>query len=178
MDDIPLAWQYLLLAVLLVISGFFSIAETSMMALNRYRLKALARMGNRGAKVASELLAKTDKLLGVILLGNNLVNAGAATLVGVIAIRLFGDEKIVLAGGTLVITFLILIFSEITPKVIGDMLHIEMREGAAFIPQLVQSFPGQIESVTLSKPTLDDVFIRKTGHSIWQEDAMTNRGAA
>ena len=119
MDDIPLAWQYLLLAVLLVVSGFFSIAETSMMALNRYRLKALVRLGSRGAKIASELLAKTDKLLGVILLGNNLVNAAAATLVGVIAIRLFGEEKIVLASGTLVITFLILVFAEITPKVIG-----------------------------------------------------------
>ena len=119
MDDIPLTWQYLLLAVLLVVSGFFSIAETSMMALNRYRLKALVRLGSRGAKIASELLAKTDKLLGVILLGNNLVNAAAATLVGVIAIRLFGEEKIVLASGTLVITFLILVFAEITPKVIG-----------------------------------------------------------
>ena len=119
MDDIPLAWQYLLLAALLVVSGFFSIAETSMMALNRYRLKALVRLGSRGAKIASDLLAKTDKLLGVILLGNNLVNAAAATLVGVIAIQLFGDEKIVLAGGTLVITFLILVFAEITPKVIG-----------------------------------------------------------
>src|SRR6185369_10503588 len=60
----PLTWEIVLLAVLLVMSGFFSIAETSMMAVNRYRLKALVRMGNRGAKLATELLAKTDKLLG------------------------------------------------------------------------------------------------------------------
>ena len=119
MDDFPLAWQFGLLALLLVIAGFFSIAETSMMAINRYRLRALVRTGNRGAKIASELLAKTDKLLGVILLGNNLVNAAAATLVGVIAIQLFGEDKLVLMTGTLVVTFLILVFAEITPKVIG-----------------------------------------------------------
>ena len=133
MDDIPLTWQYLLLAVLLVVSGFFSIAETSMMALNRYRLKALVRLGNRGAKIASDLLAKTDKLLGVILLGNNLVNAAAATLVGVIAIQLFGDEKIVLAGGTLVITFLILVFAEITPKVVGAAYAERIAPLAAYV---------------------------------------------
>ena len=114
-----MAWQFALLAVLLVISGFFSIAETSMMAINRYRLRALVRLGNRGARIASELLAKTDKLLGVILLGNNLVNAAAATLAGVIAIELLGEEKLVLMIATLAITFLILVFAEITPKVVG-----------------------------------------------------------
>jgi len=119
MDDIPISWQLAALAVLLVVSGFFSIAETSMMAINRYRLKAMVRMGSRGAQIATQLLAKTDKLLGVILLGNNLVNAAAATLVGLITIELFGDDKIALGLGTLAVTFLILVFSEITPKVIG-----------------------------------------------------------
>jgi len=119
MDDIPISWQLAALAVLLVVSGFFSIAETSMMAINRYRLKAMVRIGNRGAQIATQLLAKTDKLLGVILLGNNLVNAAAATLVGLITIELFGDDKIALGLGTLGVTFLILVFSEITPKVIG-----------------------------------------------------------
>jgi len=117
--EIPLEAQFAALAVLLVISGLFSIAETSMMAVNRYRLRALVRLGNRGAQYASELLAHTDKLLGVILLGNNLINAAAAALVTVIGIQLFGDDKFVLMGATVVITFLILVFSEITPKVIG-----------------------------------------------------------
>jgi Mg2+/Co2+ transporter CorB len=89
------------------------------MAINRYRLKALARAGSRGAQLTAELLAKTDKLLGVILLGNNLVNAAAATLVGVITIELFGNDEVALGLGTLGVTFLILVFSEITPKVIG-----------------------------------------------------------
>jgi Mg2+/Co2+ transporter CorB len=119
MDDISLSTQFIALALLLLISGFFSIAETSMMALNRYRLKALVRMGNRGAKIATELLSRTDRLLGIILLGNNLVNAAAAVLVSIITVRLFGENEIALAAGTLAVTFLILVFSEITPKVIG-----------------------------------------------------------
>ena len=119
MDDIPLSWQFGALGVLLVISAFFSIAETSMMALNRYRLKHLVGQGHGGAKRASVLLGQTHRLLGVILLGNNLVNAAAATLVSVITIQLFGENEIALGIGTLLVTFLILVFSEITPKVVG-----------------------------------------------------------
>ena len=119
MDDIPLSVQFGALLILLVLSAFFSIAETSMMALNRYRLKHLVKLGHRGAKLAHALLARTDRLLGVILLGNNLVNAAAATLVGLMTIRFFGEDKIALGMGTLVVTFLILVFAEITPKVIG-----------------------------------------------------------
>ena len=119
MDDIPLSAQFGALILLLILAAFFSIAETSMMALNRYRLKHLVKQGHRGAKLAHALLAHTDRLLGVILLGNNLVNAAAAVLVGLITIRLFGENKIALGLGTLAITFLILVFAEITPKVIG-----------------------------------------------------------
>ena len=119
MESIPLAWQLAALAVLLALSAMFSIAETSMMALNRYRLRAMVRLGNRAARRVQELLARTDRLLGVILLGNNLVNATAATLTGVVTIQLFGDSEIALALGTLAITFFILVFAEITPKVIG-----------------------------------------------------------
>jgi magnesium and cobalt exporter, CNNM family len=119
MDDIPLSVQFGALVVLLILAAFFSIAETSMMALNRYRLKHLVKQEHRGAKLAHALLAHTDRLLGVILLGNNLVNAAAATLVGLITIQLFGENKIALGMGTLVVTFLILVFAEITPKVIA-----------------------------------------------------------
>ncbi|HSI21486.1 MAG TPA: CNNM domain-containing protein [Methylophilaceae bacterium] len=119
MDDIPLSWQLGALAGLLLIGAFFSIAETSLMSLNRYRLRHLANAGHRGARLASGLLAKTDKLLGVILLGNNFANAASATLVTVISVRLFGDGQAVLAGGTLAVTFAILVFGEISPKVIA-----------------------------------------------------------
>ena len=119
MDDIPISALSGVLVVLLIVSGFFSLAETSMMAANRYRLRHLAGAGHRGARLALDLLARTDKMLGVILLGNNLINAAAATLVSVIAIELFGEEKWALGAGTVAITFLILVFSEITPKIIG-----------------------------------------------------------
>jgi Mg2+/Co2+ transporter CorB len=119
MDDIPLGTLALILAVLLATSGFFSMAETAMMAVNRYRLKHRAQRGDRGARLAVTLLRKTDTLLGVILLGNNLINAAAATLTTVIAVRLFGKGEFALAMGTVAVTFAILVFSEITPKVIG-----------------------------------------------------------
>lgn len=107
------------LAILLIASGVFSISETSMMALNRYRLKHLAQSGHRGARLTTQLLEKTDKLLGVILLGNNLINAASAALVTVITVRLMGESEWALSIATLAVTFAILVFSEITPKVIG-----------------------------------------------------------
>jgi len=118
-NDVSLGALLAVLAVLLAASGLFSIAETSMMAANRHRLKHRAGQGQRGAQLALDLLAKTDRLLGVILLGNNLINAAAATLTAVIVARLFGAGELALALGTLAVTFAILVFSEITPKVIG-----------------------------------------------------------
>ena len=93
--------------------------ETVMMASNRYRLRSLASSGHRGAQLALDLIAQTDRLLGVILLFNNLVNIAAATLASVITINLFGEHSWALGAGTIVLTFLILVFSEITPKVVG-----------------------------------------------------------
>lgn len=89
------------------------------MSLNRYRMKHLAKKGHRGARLASILLAKTDKLLGVILLGNTLCISASSTLVAVISVNLFGDGEFVLMTGTLIVTFAILVFSEISPKVIA-----------------------------------------------------------
>lgn len=119
MDEIPLSVQFAALAVLLGCSAFFSITETAMMAANRHRLRHLAGQGDRGASLALDLLGRTDKMLGVILLGNNLINAAAATLVSLITIELFGEEKWALSIGTLLVTFAILVFSEITPKILG-----------------------------------------------------------
>ena len=118
-DQIPLSWLFALLAVMLLVAGFFSIAETSMMALNRNRLKHLVREGQRSARLTQALLDRTDRLLGVILLGNNLVNAASAVLVAEMAIRLFGAGEYTLMIATATVTFFILVFSEITPKVIG-----------------------------------------------------------
>ena len=89
------------------------------MSVNRYRMKHLARQGHRGARLASVLIAKTDKLLGVILLGNTLCIVGSSALEVVISHQLFGEGEYVLAAGSLALTFVILVFSEISPKVIA-----------------------------------------------------------
>jgi Mg2+/Co2+ transporter CorB len=119
LSDIPVSAQLTALVVLLLCSAFFSIAETSMMALNRYRLKALVRQGQRSAIQTSALLDRTDRLLSVILIGNNLLNAGISALVTVMAINWFGNDQVVIALTTAVVAFLIIVFAEITPKVIG-----------------------------------------------------------
>jgi Mg2+/Co2+ transporter CorB len=118
MTDLPLPALIGALFVLLVLSGFFSGSETSMMAANRFRLRHAAQNGHRGAQLALVLLEHTDKLLGLILLGNTLLNAAAATLTGYIALALFGESKWALEIGTLCITFALLVVSEISPKVI------------------------------------------------------------
>jgi Mg2+/Co2+ transporter CorB len=143
LDDISPSAVVIALAVLLVVSGFFSIAETSMMALNRYRLKHLVETGRRGAKLTQELLGRTDRLLGVILLGNNLINAAAATLTTIITVHFFGENRIALAIGTGLITFLILVFSEITPKVIGATYPERIAFPAAYVlaPLLRVAYP-------------------------------------
>ncbi|MFY9329282.1 MAG: CNNM domain-containing protein [Georgfuchsia sp.] len=119
MDDIPLSAQFWVLALLVLCSGFFSMAETAMMASNRHRLRHLAKEGNPGAALAVTLLGTTDKLLGVILLGNTLLNAAAAMITGNIALTLFGEEKWALEAGAIFVTFCLLVFAEFTPKVVG-----------------------------------------------------------
>jgi Mg2+/Co2+ transporter CorB len=119
LDSLPWWAHAIGLLVLLAISAFFSISETSMMALNRYKLSALVKQGKKSAKVASELLGQTDKLLGTILLGNNLVNTAVTTLVTALAIRFFGNNDTVLLIATAGVAFAIIVFCEITPKVIG-----------------------------------------------------------
>jgi len=118
-DAIPISTLFAALFVFLIVSAFFSISETSMMALNRYRLKHLTQTGHRGARLASDLLANTDKFLGVVLLGNNVINAASALLVGEIARRYLGDSEFALLIATGAAAFAILVFSEVTPKVIG-----------------------------------------------------------
>ncbi len=159
-----------------MISAFFSIAETSMMSLNRYRLRHLAKSGHRGARLASVLLSKTDKLLGVILLGNNLANAAAATLVAVISVRLFGDGELVLLFGTLAVTFAILVFSEISPKVFAAAHPEKLAFASSYIlyPMLKVAYPA-VWFVNLFVGGLLRIFgikinFSETAHSISMEE--------
>ncbi|MBK9244633.1 MAG: HlyC/CorC family transporter [Burkholderiales bacterium] len=119
MESFPLWAQFLALVGLLLLSAFFSMAETAMMAVSRLRLRHLAREGSRAAHLTQFLLDRTDRLLGVILLGNNLVNNILATLVTALAIHYFGHGDWVLAIAAGSLTFVLLVFAEITPKVIG-----------------------------------------------------------
>ena len=114
MSDVPLGVLIGALVVLIILSGCFSGSETGMMALNRYRLRHLARDGHRGARRASRLLERPDRLMGLILLGNNFVNIAASSLATVLALRLLGETGIALAVGLL--TLVILIFAEVAPK--------------------------------------------------------------
>ena len=114
MSDVPIGILVGALVVLIILSGCFSGSETGMMALNRYRLRHLARSGHRGALRASRLLERPDRLIGLILLGNNFVNIAASSLATVLALRLFGEAGIAIAAGLL--TLVILIFAEVAPK--------------------------------------------------------------
>ncbi|ADL54339.1 protein of unknown function DUF21 [Gallionella capsiferriformans ES-2] len=119
MNDFSTASLFGILILLLVCSAFFSGSETSMMAINRHRLNHLIRKGNKSAKLTAQLLGKIDKLLGSILLGNTLLNVAAATLTEFIVLRLYGHNELVMLIGTLLITLMLLIFSEILPKIIA-----------------------------------------------------------
>lgn len=119
MDSIATSTLFLALAFLLCFSAFFSMSETAMMASNRVRLQTRAAQGERGAALALALLARTDRLLGVILLGNNLVNSAAAALSTALTFRLVGQNEAALGVATVGVTFAILVFSEATPKVIA-----------------------------------------------------------
>ena len=119
METIPFWLQLLSLLLLLLLSAFFSIAETAMMALNRFRLGHLVREGRRGARLASCLLGQTERLLGTILLGNNIANTVLTAIVTTMAIRHFGDDDRVVLVATTLVALLLIVFCEITPKVIG-----------------------------------------------------------
>ncbi|MFA6970263.1 MAG: CNNM domain-containing protein [Gallionella sp.] len=119
MNDFSLGSLFGILLLLLVCGAWFSAAETGMMAINRHRLNHLIRKGNRSAKLTGRLLSQIDKLLGSILFGNTLLNVAAAAVTNIVILRLFGASELALLIGTLLITFVLLVFSEIMPKIIA-----------------------------------------------------------
>ncbi|MBT8133376.1 MAG: DUF21 domain-containing protein, partial [Gammaproteobacteria bacterium] len=131
MNELSTASLFIILAILILLSGFFSGSETALMTLNRYRLKSLADKGHRGARLASKLLARPDRLLGLILLGNNIVNIFAATVATIIALRLYGE--IGLAVAPIALAFVILIFSEVTPKTLAALKPEKLAFPSAFV---------------------------------------------
>jgi Mg2+/Co2+ transporter CorB len=130
-DDVPLAALMGLLILLLLLSAFFSGSETALMSLNRYRLRHKARAGHRGARLAETLLKRPDRLIGLILLGNNLVNFSAASLVALISLKIGGQPAV--AVGTLLLTLVVLIFSETAPKTLAALHPERIAFPASFI---------------------------------------------
>jgi len=119
LDNLSLTALLVILLLLLLFGAWFSAAETSMMAINRHRLNVMVRKGSRSAKLTVHLLSKVDKLLGSILLGNTLLNVSAAAVTNILILRWFGVSELALLLGTLLITFILLVFSEIMPKIIA-----------------------------------------------------------
>jgi Mg2+/Co2+ transporter CorB len=140
-DDVPLAALFGLLIALLLLSAFFSGSETALVSLNRYQLRHKARQGHRGARLADLLLQRPDRLIGLILLGNNLVNFSAASLVAIIAFEMGGEPAVAL--GTLMLTLVVLIFSEAAPKTLAAMHPERLAFPAAMIyyPLLKITYP-------------------------------------
>jgi Mg2+/Co2+ transporter CorB len=117
LSEIPISYLLASLAFLILLSAFFSSSETGMMSLNRYRLRHLVKQKHRGAMRASKLLDRPDRLIGVILIGNNFVNILASAIATMIALRLMGDAGVAVA--TAMLTLVILIFAEVTPKTVA-----------------------------------------------------------
>lgn len=140
-----------IILVMTLLSAYFSSSETAMMALNRYRLKHLVNEGHRGAMHAERLLKRPDRLLGVILIGNNLVNFSAASVATVLGLKLFGDSGVIIAPIALTVFFLI--FAEVGPKTI-----------AAERPELI-AFP----SAYLLKPLLQLMY-----PGVWFINSISN----
>ena len=164
-DDIPLGWLFATLAAMLALSGFFSMSETCMMALNRYRLNHLIREGHRGARLAGKLLDRTDELLSFILAGNTLINAATTILVAEICRRLFGDGDYVLAIATLAASVVILVFAEILPKILGAAYSEKIALGAAYVlaPLIRATRPAMWIINVMVRGLLRVLRIRKVG---------------
>ncbi|MDJ0793881.1 MAG: HlyC/CorC family transporter [Woeseiaceae bacterium] len=139
--DVPLSGLLSLVFVLLLFSAFFSGSETALMSLNRYQLRHKAREGHRGARLAERLLKRPDRVIGLILLGNNLVNFSMASLVGIITFQIGGEPAA--AIGTVVLTLIVLIFAETAPKTLAALHPERVAFPASFVyyPLLKITYP-------------------------------------
>ena len=141
MDSISTEILIIVLVILFLLSAFFSGSETALMSINKYKMRHQAKLNNKGAKAAKKLLENPDKVIGVILLGNNLTNILITQIATLISLRLYGDIGLAIATGLL--TIFILIFAELTPKTIGEMHSekIAYSSSLLFKPMLIILYP-------------------------------------
>jgi len=131
----------IVLIILFLLSAFFSGSETALMSINKYKMRHQAKLNNKGAKAAKKLLENPDKIIGVILLGNNLTNILITQIATLISLRLYGDIGLAIATGLL--TIFILIFAELTPKTIGEMHSEKIAYSSSLLyrPMLILLYP-------------------------------------
>ena len=141
MDNISTEILVIILVVLFLLSAFFSGSETALMSVNKYKMRHQAKLNNKGAKAAKKLLENPDKIIGVILLGNNLTNILITQITTLVALRLYGNLGLAIATGLL--TIFILIFAELTPKTIGEMHSEKVAYSSSLLykPMLVLLYP-------------------------------------
>lgn len=143
MDDIPINTLFGVLFFLILVSAFFSAAEISLVTLNRYRLRHQAESGNRGARLAAKLLERPDRLIGVILLGSNSINALFSALTTVTVIRLWGEKDSAIGIATVIIALVVLILTDLAPKTFAALHPERIAYPSAYVlrPLLKLSYP-------------------------------------
>jgi len=176
LDDLPLSVLFGILVFLIILSAFFSGSETGLMTLNRYRLRHLVRARHRGAVRAHKLLERPDRLIGLILLGNNFVNILASTLTAVIAFRIAGQAGLMV--GAALLTLVILIFAEVTPKTLGALHPERVAFPAAFVygPLLWLLYPFVWAVNVIANSLLRLIGVRpnqSATHTLSQEELRT-----
>ena len=176
MNDIPTSILFFTIFLLIVFSAFFSSSETGLMSLNRYRLKHLVEKNHRGARLASRLLERPDRLLGLILLGNNFVNLLAASLGTILAQRLLGESGI--AVSTFALTIILLIFAELAPKTMAALYPERIAFPSAYVytPMLKLLYPFVVSVNSVTNGLLKLVGVRTQGleaESMSQDELRT-----
>lgn len=172
----PLGMLFGILALMLILSAFFSGSETSLMTLNRYRLKHLVKLKHSGAIKAHHLLQRPDHLISLILLGNNFVNVIASSLTTIIAIRLYGESESGIAIAAGILTIVILIFSEVAPKTLAAVKPEILAFPAAwvYIPLLKLLYPivWTVNLITSQLLNLVGVNVKKHNHDILNKEEL------
>ncbi|MGR8940554.1 MAG: HlyC/CorC family transporter [Gammaproteobacteria bacterium] len=176
MNEFPLGMLWGALALMLVLSAFFSGSETALMMLNRYRLKHLVKLKHKGAIKAQHLLQRPDRLISLILLGNVFVNIAASSIATVLAIRLYGDDESVITIAAVLLTIVILIFSEVTPKTLAAVKPEMLAFPASwiYVPLLKAAYPLVLSINLIASLLLRIVGIRinKNGHETLNKEEL------
>ncbi|MEZ9196499.1 HlyC/CorC family transporter [Shewanella sp. 10N.286.54.B9] len=175
MDEISTGVLLSVLFVLILLSAYFSGSETAMMSLNRYRLRHLASSGHKGAIRATKLLERPDRLIGLILIGNNLVNILASSIATIIGLRLFGDVGIAISTG--VLTMVVLVFAEVTPKTFAALHPERIAFPSSHILRLLLvvllPFVKAVNLITSAVLRLLGIRSTKTSDALSQEELRT-----